>query len=586
MLTLRAPSLTVASDSGTPGDRVTNVNTPTFTGSTEANITITGAPLNGTIHGVEADNGNYVFTGSGVPANLQLSVLMGSTVLGTGSSDASGNWTLTTALLPARLYSVTLQISDISGNQLQAAATIAVSFDTTINLYAGQILVATGMANQTGQWSIAAGSLLDGVYAITAQSLDSNGSVSAISTGTAVTIKSFAATPSALALLAASGSNVQGGTISNGATPIVFGAGEAGDTLTLFDGGTAIASVTVGGNGVWQATTNPLSSGIHTLTARQTDGAGNVSGISAALTLTVPRLRFVDTGDTDASGQGDILYTDGGSLVVWLKTAGLFTQAAVANASMGAEWTAFGSADFNGDGKSDLLWTNASGQVSIWQLNGASLAQFGVPNGSMGAEWRVAGIGDFNGNRNADIFWVSAAGDATVWTMNGAVLANFGQVNGHMGAEWRVVETGDFTGDGRSDVVWESNSGDLTIWAMNGSILASLVSNVGHMGAEWHVAGVGNFNTDDNADIVWVDTGNNVQIWNMGGNGRISQIVTPAGREGSEWRLKSVGEFTGDARPDLLWLSNDGSVHLWQVNNADVVVTTPTTPANEPLLGL
>ena len=26
--------------------------------------------------------------------------------------------------------------------------------------------------------------------------------------------------------------------------------------------------------------------------------------------------------------------------------------------------------DFNGDGKSDILWQNDNGQVAIWELNG------------------------------------------------------------------------------------------------------------------------------------------------------------------------------------------------------------------------
>ena len=31
------------------------------------------------------------------------------------------------------------------------------------------------------------------------------------------------------------------------------------------------------------------------------------------------------------------------------------------------------SSDFNGDGKSDLLWQNDSGQVAIWEMNGTTV---------------------------------------------------------------------------------------------------------------------------------------------------------------------------------------------------------------------
>ena len=31
------------------------------------------------------------------------------------------------------------------------------------------------------------------------------------------------------------------------------------------------------------------------------------------------------------------------------------------------------SSDFNGDGKSDILWPNDSGEVDIWEMNGTSV---------------------------------------------------------------------------------------------------------------------------------------------------------------------------------------------------------------------
>ncbi|MGM4886869.1 FG-GAP repeat domain-containing protein [Tardiphaga sp. 11_C7_N12_6] len=60
---------------------------------------------------------------------------------------------------------------------------------------------------------------------------------------------------------------------------------------------------------------------------------------------------------------------------------------------MGAEWSAFSlSADFNADGKADILWTTAAGSVAIWQMNGPTLAGVGGgPSGRMGAEWHVEG---------------------------------------------------------------------------------------------------------------------------------------------------------------------------------------------------
>ncbi|WP_374725674.1 hypothetical protein [Tardiphaga robiniae] len=55
---------------------------------------------------------------------------------------------------------------------------------------------------------------------------------------------------------------------------------------------------------------------------------------------------------------------------------------------MGAEWSAFSlSADFNADGKADILWTTAAGSVAIWQMNGPTLAGVGG-GGAFGPDGR------------------------------------------------------------------------------------------------------------------------------------------------------------------------------------------------------
>jgi len=44
----------------------------------------------------------------------------------------------------------------------------------------------------------------------------------------------------------------------------------------------------------------------------------------------------------------------------------------------GPSWHAIGTGDFNGDGHSDILWQNTSGQAAIWEMNGTSQ----IPGGS------------------------------------------------------------------------------------------------------------------------------------------------------------------------------------------------------------
>jgi len=145
------------------------------------------------------------------------------------------------------------------------------------------------------------------------------------------------------------------------------------------------------------------------------------------LITNIQPLRFVAPGDLDRDHRADLLFTSAGHAVAWLNGGNAFVQNTVPNASMGSEWSAYGTGDFNADGKADILWTNGSGQAAVWQMSGASLTGFGIPAGQMGGEWHVAGIGDFSGDGKADIFWVSNNGDPTIWQMSGPQLIGLTQ---------------------------------------------------------------------------------------------------------------------------------------------------------------
>ena len=95
--------------------------------------------------------------------------------------------------------------------------------------------------------------------------------------------------------------------------------------------------------------------------------------------------------------------------------------------------------DFNGDGKSDILWRNtATGDNYIYLMNGLSIAGEGytrtVPLG-----WTVAGVADFDGDGKADILWRNTAtGDNYIYLMNGLTIAGEGYTR-TVPLAWTVV---------------------------------------------------------------------------------------------------------------------------------------------------
>jgi hypothetical protein len=64
---------------------------------------------------------------------------------------------------------------------------------------------------------------------------------------------------------------------------------------------------------------------------------------------------------------------------------------AVGGAAVSADWHIGGVADFNGDGKSDILWRNNSGAVAEWNMNGTAIASAGAVAGGavLTADWML-----------------------------------------------------------------------------------------------------------------------------------------------------------------------------------------------------
>ena len=76
--------------------------------------------------------------------------------------------------------------------------------------------------------------------------------------------------------------------ITNVTTPTLTGTAEAGSTVTLYDtDGTTVLGTTTAIGGTWSITSASLAAGSHTLTAKATDIAGNVSNVSSGRTITI-----------------------------------------------------------------------------------------------------------------------------------------------------------------------------------------------------------------------------------------------------------------------------------------------------------
>ena len=156
-------------------------------------------------------------------------------------------------------------------------------------------------------------------------------------------------------------------------------------------------------------------------------------------------------------------------------------------------WAIVGAGDFNGDGKTDLLWRDSSGNTAIWFFTSNSRADVPAPPivsstggiGNVPTTWSVVGTGDFNGDGMADIVWRDNLGNTSIWLMNGASVLSAASI-GNVPTTWSIALTGDFDGDGKADLLWRDNLGNTAIWFMNGTMVA-FTAGVGNVSTVWTV---------------------------------------------------------------------------------------------------
>jgi hypothetical protein len=169
----------------------------------------------------------------------------------------------------------------------------------------------------------------------------------------------------------------------------------------------------------------------------------------------------------------------------------LSSTAYVGSVGANSGWTIQGIGDFTGDGMSDILWQNsASGSVNLWEMDGSTI----VSNdyiGSVGAnsDWKIEFLGDFNGDGKTDILWQNTTtGAVNLWLMNGATIAANDYV-GSVGANsaWTIQGVGDYGGNGNTDILWRNGAtGAVDLWLMNGPQLASN-AYVGTVDNSWRI---------------------------------------------------------------------------------------------------
>ena len=150
-------------------------------------------------------------------------------------------------------------------------------------------------------------------------------------------------------------------------------------------------------------------------------------------------------GDFNGDGMADILWQNSisGEVYIWLMNgATMLNQASPETVAPSTGWVMQGVGDFDGNGTSDILWQNtSSGDVYIWLMNGTTILNQGdVETVAPSSGWVIQGIGDYDGSGRSSILWRNSVnGEVYMWLMNGfSITSQAGVETVDPSTDWQI----------------------------------------------------------------------------------------------------------------------------------------------------
>ncbi len=250
------------------------------------------------------------------------------------------------------------------------------------------------------------------------------------------------------------------------------------------------------------------------------------------------------------------------------------------------DWKVAGTADFDGDGRLDILWRHSTTGVNwLYLLRDSYILESLFINHLQDQNWKVVGTGDFDGDRKADILWRNVStGLNWLYFMDGNKVRLSLPVNVIADQNWKIAGTADFDGDGKTDILWRNVSTGLNwIYLMDGATvkLSRALDRVADL--SWEIATIGDFDGDGKADIFWRHQLSGINwMYLMDGtsiknNQYVNVLADPdwkvaAVGSSDEWDLQ--GRDVKDGKDDILWHNRTtGSNILYIMNGASLQYT-------------
>jgi hypothetical protein len=182
-----------------------------------------------------------------------------------------------------------------------------------------------------------------------------------------------------------------------------------------------------------------------------------------------PAWEIVATPDLDGDGHADIVWWNSstGQVYALLMNGFAITAQGFVYTEPNTDWMIVAAGDFSGSGKQNqLLWRNDSnGQLYVVTatFNGNTFSTSGQGIITLSTAYKVVGAADFNGDGKSDILLRNdTTGQVLLLLMSGGTSSPFVTFQGVIYTEanqaWKIVGVGDYNGDGRADMLWRNDT--------------------------------------------------------------------------------------------------------------------------------